>query len=124
MNTPNEAPEDDEEKKPEEENNGELYKYGFYTPRILPEERLELDESLTTNLQADIDLITISIDDFLKREAEGQNHTWKQLLTHLRAITLATAAKATLIRTRSSVAKKINDITETEEWLKSLMDEE
>lgn len=126
MNTPIKPPDDEEEKKSAggQPGNENAYKHGFYSARMLPEEKQELEEHLSGNLQADIDLMTVAMDNFLKKTMDGQARTWDQLLVQLRAVTLSAAAKGTLIRIRSNMAKKIEDITDTEEWLEGLMEEE
>jgi hypothetical protein len=126
MNYPIKQPNGNDEKRSTggQPGNSNAYKHGFYSARLHPEEKQELEENLSGNLQADIDLLTVAIDDYLKKTAGDQPRTWDQLLVQLRAVTLAAAAKATLIRGRSSMAKKIAEITDTEAWLADLVEEE
>jgi len=92
--------------------------------RLLPAETQALEKNLTKDLQDDIDLVTISIDNFLRSPSNERPRTWEQLLVQLRAVTLAVSAKASLIRIQSNMQKKLADTNETEAWLTSLLSEE
>ncbi len=123
MNYPIKSPEDRNSKGGQRGNKNAL-KHGFYSASLKPEERQALEENLSASLQADIDLMTTSIDNFLQESADDQARTWDQMLEQLRAVTVATASKASMIRVKANMAKKIEAIADTEKWLRGLMEEE
>ncbi len=103
---------------------GKKKNFGFYEDIMLPEEKNELGENLGTNIQADIDMMTVSMENYLKKMTDDQDRSWDQAQAQLRAITVAAIAKATLIRSRASMAEKIKNIAEMEKWLREIEERE
>jgi hypothetical protein len=104
--------------------NANAYKHGFYSARLLSADLQAAEKHRSEDLQADIDMVTISIDNFLRSASDGKQRSWEQYLVQLRAVTLAAATKGSLLRIQSNMEKKLADVTETGSWLSSLLSEE
>jgi hypothetical protein len=102
--------------------NANAYKHGFYSSRLLSASLQAAEKHRSADLQTDIDMVTISIDNFLRSAADGKQRTWEQNLVQLRAVALAAAAKASLLRIQSNMERKLVDVTGTGSWISSLLD--
>ncbi len=104
--------------------NSNAYKHGFYSSRLPPADLQSAEKHRTDDLQADIDMVTVSIDNFLRSGLDPNERTWERSLLQLRAVTLAVAAKASLLRIQSNMQTKLAGVKETGAWLESILSED
>jgi len=104
--------------------NSNAYKHGFYSSRLPPADLQSAEKHRTDDLQADIDMVTVSIDNFLRSGLDPNERTWEKSLLQLRAVTLAVTAKASLLRIQSNMQTKLAAVKETGAWLESILSED